>query len=265
MTEQDTFFTRGWVSFPFDSSIAAWARAIAPIAQRAMAQPDAHWRCDGTWFPGVNILPNDSQGGISKQNVPPLTGVPICFINNHLGLPKFHWDQGQISACTPGYPRQGDEETDAAFRYRMKRDAAHIDGFLRVMPGRRRRFSEGHAFILGIPLNATPPGASPFVIWEGSHAVVRRTLRDVYTGTPAQTWSDIDLTDVYQQMRKQIFDCCPRVEIQAQPGETYVVHRLALHGMAPWTASESVSPRIIAYFRPDPFPGCSPVWRIEHP
>ena len=54
-------------------------------------------------------------------------------------------------------------------------------------------------------------------------------------------------------MRKRIFDECERVEIIAAPGEAYIVHRLALHGVAPWRSAAVADPdgRVICYFRPE--------------
>ncbi len=49
----------------------------------------------------------------------------------------------------------------------------------------------------------------------------------------------------------------------------HMVHRLALHGIAPWREPEGGSrpdaKRMIAYFRPDVFPGRSPRWWLERP
>ena len=62
---------------------------------------------------------------------------------------------------------------------------------------------------------------------------------------------EIDLTDAYQAARRDCFDRLERVEIAARPGEAYLVHRLALHGVAPWLAGGE-GRRAVAYFRPDP-------------
>ena len=61
------------------------------------------------------------------------------------------------------------------------------------------------------------------------------------------------LTEVYHDLRNRIFAECERVEIVAAPGETYLVHRLALHGIAPWRsrAVADADGRIICYFRPE--------------
>jgi len=65
-------------------------------------------------------------------------------------------------------------------------------------------------------------------------------------------WGTVDLTDIYHQARKDCFEQCPRKIILAQPGESYVLHRLAMHGIAPWGVGAQAPPegRIVAYFRP---------------
>jgi hypothetical protein len=48
-----------------------------------------------------------------------------------------------------------------------------------------------------------------------------------------------------------VFEACPRVALTAKPGEAYVVHRLALHGCAPWQGgAQTEDGRMIIYFRP---------------
>ena len=112
---------------------------------------------------------------------------------------------------------------------------------------------ERHGFILGIPLTATDPGAAPLVVWEGSHEVLRAALVEAFEGRPPADWPDLDVTEIYQATRRRIFETCPRVAIHARPGEAYLVHRLALHGVAPWAEGANGPPegRMIAYFRPD--------------
>lgn len=256
--DRDAFFARGWIRFPADPSIAAWAAAARPATEALMAAPDAEYRCDGTWFPGVNILPNAGDGRL--ENGPALAGAPLDFVSEALALDGFVWDRAQVSACLPGYPRQGEEETDAAFRFRLNRDAAHVDGLLREKPARNRWLGETHGFILGIPLVDAAPSASPMTVWEGSHEIMRAAFRRAFDGVDPARWSEIDLTEIYQETRRSCFETCPRVEIPARFGESYLVHRLALHGVSPWRAPPDDPPRIIAYLRPDPFPGATPEW-----
>lgn len=258
------FFTRGWIRFPLDAEIADWAARAAPVAAATMDDPElrtAWLRCGGTWFAGVNALPNDATGAVPDAGIPPLAGAPVRFIAEVLGLAGFAWDRAQVSICLPGYPQPWDGETEAAFRYRRDRDAAHLDGLKRDAD-RRRRPDEMHGFILGLPLSDAAPDAAPFVVWEGSHEVMRAALRARLAGIPPEHWREADVTDAYVAARRAVFETCPRVEIAARPGEAYVAHRLLLHGVAPWTApAEGI--RMIAYFRPDPFPGTSPEWWLD--
>ncbi|MEL7174696.1 MAG: hypothetical protein AAFN05_17235 [Pseudomonadota bacterium] len=181
------------------------------------------------------------------------------FVVEVLNLPDMALDAAQISVCYPGYPRQGTEETEAAFRFRRDRDAAHVDGLIRQPPARRRWLGETHGFVLGIPLGDTAPGAAPLVVWEGSHEIMRDAFQARFAGIPPEAWAAEDITECYTEARRTCFEGCPRVEVSAALGGAYLVHRLALHGVAPWSGPET-EPRAIAYFRPDPFPGVPPDW-----
>jgi hypothetical protein len=231
-----------------------------------LADPEhrARWlRCGGTWFVGVNVFPNDVTGAVPASGVPPLAGAPVDFIAEHLDLPAIRWDQAQVSVCFPGYPRPSAGESAAAFRFRRDRDAAHVDAITRF-DGRRRRLGEAQAFILGVPLTDAPPDAAPLVVWEGSHEVMRRALRARLAHVPAERWAAEDLTETYVAARRECFETCRRVPVVARPGEAYLIHRLALHGVAPW-AADAVGERAVAYFRPDPFPGAAREWWPERP
>lgn len=262
----DRFFRRGWVRFPRETAVADWAAHALPIARGCIADPAlrARWlRCGGTWFAGVEAFPNDAAGAVPGAGVPPLAGAPVRFIADVLGLPDIAWDNAQVSACFPGYPRPSPGESAGAFRFRRDRDAAHVDGFKRF-DKRRRRLGERHAFILGIPLTEAPAGAAPLVVWEGSHEVIRRALRARLEGLPPARWSAEDVTETYVAARRECFARCRRVAVGASPGEAYLVHRLALHGVAPWSGAPA-GERAIAYFRPDPFPGAATDWWLERP
>ena len=263
------FLTKGWIRFPYDPKIAAWVDGARRVAEAISNDPAIRreWlRCDGTWFAGVNVFPNDATGAIPDQSVPQLNGTIIEFVRQELGLEAFDWDPAQISVCYPGYPKPWKGESDAAFRFRRDRDAAHVDGLRRTDPGRRRSPSETHAFILGIPLNPVPEGASPMVVYEGSHEIMRTAFKARLSTIPSEDWSSEDVTEAYIAARREAFDTCPRVTVTAQPGEAYLVHRLALHGVAPWTSKSSAATfRAIAYFRPDPMPGALPEWWLTKP
>ncbi len=252
MTRREQFFSRGWCSFTADPAIKSWVDFALPAARATLADPaQKDWmRYQGTWFAGVNALPNDTSGRLPDG--PPLAGEAIDFIASQLGLGQVNWDRAQVSICCPGYPRPMDGETEAQHGFRKNRDAAHVDGLRGSGQPRRRFLEEGHGFVLGIPMVAASPDASPFVIWEGSHEIMRRAFLSVLDTIPPAGWTAIDLTEVYQQARRQCFDQCARVEIHARPGETYLAHRLSLHGMAPWGEAASAGPdgRMICYFRP---------------
>lgn len=235
---------RGWVRFPSDPRLRDWARAASLRAEAALADPAlAHWhQCEGTWFVGVDALDNDARGAVGGV---PLAGAAIEAL---APLPALH--RAQLSAIFPGYPRPRRGEGDAAFRYRRDRDAAHVDGLLPEGAARRRHLREPHAWILGLPLTDTGPDAAPLVVWEGSHHLMRAAFARVFDGTDPEGWGEVDVTDAYQAARREVFATCRRVAVHARPGEAYVIHRLALHGVAPWAAAQG-PPRIIAYFRPE--------------
>ncbi|SLN22509.1 hypothetical protein PSA7680_00886 [Pseudoruegeria aquimaris] len=259
MSDRAGLRARGWLRFPADAALRAWAEAALPAARVAIHAPEnAHWhRHGGTWFAGVNALENDASGRIGGV---PLAGAAVEFIARHLGAPEA-WDKAQISAVLPGYPGRDAGESDAAHRFRLRRDAAHVDGLLPVGPRRRRKAAEPHAFILGIALNQAGPEASPLVVWEGSHEVIRAAFLEALDGVPQREWAEQDLTDIYQATRRRIFETCPRRCLPLRPGEAILLHRLALHGIAPWQAGAQAGAegRVIAYFRP-PMPGGVTAW-----
>lgn len=251
------FFTKGWCRFPFDPQLATWVAEARPQACTTVNDPEfAVWlRYGGTWFAGVNALANDTDGRVDT-NGSALIGMAIDFIARKLGLEvgrDFAWDRGQVSVCYPGYPQPMDGETDGAFRYRVKRDAAHLDGLHPVGAERRRHLNETHAFILGIPLTEADENASPLIVWDGSHEMIREAMLHCYEDVAPEHWVDLDVTDAYQTVRREIFKSCPRTIVQARPGECYLVHRLALHGVAPWgeDAKAEEDGRMIVYFRPE--------------
>ena len=226
----------GWQIIGPHPAIARWAATTLPVAEAAIAADPAGWRCGGTWHAGVDVLPNGPDGAMGGVPFPwaalPLTPLPL--------------HRGQISVIRAGYPQPWDGETPAAFGYRQTRDAAHLDGVLPVGADRRRMIKEPHAWILGIPLTASVQ--SPLVVWEGSHIIIRDALLTALHGHDPATWADIDVTDAYHAARRTIFATCRRVEVVATPGQATLIHRLCLHGMAPW--GQGTGDRMIAYFRP---------------
>lgn len=256
----EEYRTRGWTVFAYDVAIEAWAEACAPVAERLSNDPEhAHWwRCDGTWFAGVNVLPNDAHGGV-RGEVPPLSGTALSFIKQSLGFEGVAFDAAQISTVTPGYPALGEEDTEASWRYRVKRCAAHVDGLERSMPDRRRKLSETHGFLLGIPLSNASAEQGAFVVWEGSHEIMRAAFRERFADAPPEEWRSLDITEAYTEARKHVFETCMPFEIAPGLGSAYVMHPLALHGVAPWRSGEGPA-RAVAYFRPDPFGGDPQKW-----
>ncbi len=255
---------QGWCQFEYDPALMAWLQQILPAARATVTAPEnAQWhRCEGTWFTGVNVLPNDCDGALQSSD--PISGAAVRFIAEELELTDFCWDRGQISVCYPGYPRPKAGEYAAAFAYRRDRDAAHLDGLLPEGPDKRRHMREFAGFILGIPLVEASSNASPFVLWKGSHEIIREAFLRRFDGIEPQHWEDEDVTEIYQQTRRQIFAECRRVEVHVEPGECYLAHRLLLHGMAPWGegASAGQDGRMICYFRPP----CLTPWQwLNHP
>ncbi len=245
-------FERGWAKWPEDAALHDWLAKATPMAMASAADPEAQadWLdCEGTWFVGVDALPNGPDGAVAGSG--PLAGAAYDAARALHGDLPLH--RAQVSVIYPGYPRPREGEGDGAFRYRLRRDAAHVDGLLPIGPDRRRMLKERHAYILGLPMTACDEAASPLVIWEGSHEIMRAAFAGVLADLPEADWAETDLTEVYQAARREAFESCPRVAIPASPGEAYLIHRLALHGVAPWQEGAHAQPegRMIAYFRPE--------------
>lgn len=234
--------TRDWQRFAFDVDIARWAEAADKVATAVLADPAQadQYRYAKTWFVGVDALPNAEDGHVEGV---PLKGPVID------QLAHDHWHSAQLSVTFPGYPQPMDGESVGQHRFRTQRDAAHVDGLLPHGPARRRHLIEPHAFILGLPLNDSDQ--SPLVVWEGSADILRAAFRQALSDHTPEEWSQIDLTEPYQAARKHCFETCARVELSARPGEALLLHRLTLHGVAPWQDMRPFPQgRRIAYFRP---------------
>lgn len=232
----------GWRRVGPDPAIAAWAEAALPAARAALAAPGGDWRHGGTWFVGVDALPNAPDGSI--------LGTPFPW--GALPLPPEPLHRAQLSTTRPGYPQPDPGETEAAFRFRRNRAAAHLDGLLPVGPDRRRMVREPHAWILGLPLTEAGPEAAPLTVWEGSHRLIGPALARAMEGHPPGALADLDITEAYQAARAQAFATCRRIDLPARPGEGILLHRHLLHGVAPWAEGATAAPegRIIAYLRP---------------
>ena len=123
-----------------------------------------------------------------------------------------------------------------------------MDGLLPEGPQKRRHLREPHAFVVGIPLNDV--ASSPLVVWENSHRIMSAAFAQALNGHVPDTWGDLDVTEVYQAARKEVFESCERVEVVMRPGEVVLLHRHLIHGVAPWQGPEVPEGRQVAYFRP---------------
>ncbi len=229
----------GFILFDADPCVAKWAEAAKAVAEGITSDPGmlaANLRHAKTWFVGVDVLPNAADGSVAGV---PLKGPWEPHIPE---LPQHH---AQVSIIYPGYPRKDPEESDANHRFRINRDAAHVDGLLPEGLARRRFAREYHAYILGLPLNAV--SAAPTVVWRGSHRVMQAALAAA-VGT--QPIGSVDLTDAYHAARRQVFETCERVPLIAAPGQSYLIHRFALHGTAPWQGPDGPG-RMVAFLRPE--------------
>lgn len=236
----------GWARFPAEAATLAWVQAALPHAQAALSDPafaDMH-QCEGTWFVGLDALPNDAEGRVPGG--PALAGSAVEAARALGGMPPLH--RAQVSVTWPGYPKPRAGESEAAFRYRQRRDAAHVDGVLGVGTPKRRFVEEPHCWILGIALSDGAPEAAPLSVWEGSHLRMRAAFAAALAAAddPAQ----VDVTDIYTACRATCFEACTRRTLPLQAGEAVLLHPLLLHGVAPWTAADG-PPRMIAYFRPN--------------
>lgn len=221
-------------------ALTFWAQAAWPAAQAVLAAASpGDWRCGGTWFAGVDALPNDAAGAVAGGPALPWADLPLAAQPLH---------RAQLSAVRPGYPQPMAGETAAAFAFRRNRDAAHLDGLLPIGPDRARRVREPHGWILGIGLAGGAPGAAPTVVWPGSHRIVRAALAQALHPHPVQDWTNVNVTAAYQAARAHVFATCPRVELPLAPGQAVLMHRHLLHGMAPWGAGDGL--RAVAWFRP---------------
>lgn len=246
-----SWLAAGYQVFGPDPEVARWLRSAGPAALAAAGDPghQATWlRHGGTWFAGVNVLDNDGAGRVAGGAA--LRGLALAAAEAVAGpLPL---DKGQVSVTYPGYPRRDEGESDANHRYRKTRDAAHLDGLLPVGPNRRRMLKEPHAWILGLPVTECGAGAAPLVVWEGSHEIMRARLGAAFARHPETDWPELDLTEAYHAARRDVFETCQRMELHARPGEAMLLHRMVLHGVAPWQDGAEAPPegRAIVYFRP---------------
>lgn len=243
---------RGWEVFAAEPAVTDWLRAAGPAAieaSRDPAQREKWLRHGGTWFVGVDALPNRADGTVGDG--PPLGGRALEATIAVAGALPLH--RAQVSVTYPGYPRRDPGEGEAAHRFRRERDAAHLDGLLAMGPEKRRFLKEMHAFILGISATEAEPDAAPLVVWEGSHRIIRDTFAAAFGDVAPEDWRDIDVTETYKAARKQVFARCARRAVPLKRGEAVLAHRHAIHGVAPWAegAKAGRDGRATIYFRPE--------------
>ncbi len=223
--------------YPPDPRVARWAKAayeeMQTISENETVRAQ-NLRHGGTWFVGVDVLPNDFAGKVR--------GVPL---KGPWTLPELPLHRAQVSIVYPGYPKKDVDQSSANHAYRVTRKAAHVDGLLPVGPKRRRFPSEWHAFILGIPLDDTPQ--APTVVWRGSHKIVERELR---AAIGQNVPSKVDVTEAYHKARRAAFDTCEMVALDNQGvGSSFLLHRFVLHGTELWSEGPGKA-RMTAFFRP---------------
>ncbi len=243
------FAREGVVRLPATSASCAWASSAWAAAQPRIADPEwqAAWlRCEGTWFAGVDLLPNAPDGSVAGV---PLAG-PAFGLIDAMGLWPAQWHAAQVSVTYPGYPRAKEGESAGAARFRMTRDAAHVDGLLPEGQPPRRYLREPHTFILGIALVEALPEASPLVVWPGSHRAMGSAFASARGAAGSCNTASLDLTEPYKRARSDVFATHRRTEMPLAFGEAILLHRHMLHGIAPWRAPPRPEGRAVAYFRP---------------
>ena len=230
----------GFVTFGSDPRVLRWARAAYQRTLELTADKavfDAQMRHQRTWFVGVDTLDNDVNGTVGS--------VPL---DGPWNVPKLPLHHAQVSIVYAGYPQKDLDESEVNHRYRLNRRAAHVDGLLPVGPDKRRYAQEAHAYILGLPLNEV--SAAPTVVWKGSHHIMKRALVDaIGDHMPA----DVDITNVYQAARREVFERCEMVPIICKVGGSFLLDRFALHGTECWDPSHVPveEGRMIAFLRPE--------------
>lgn len=247
----------GWVKFCSDKRLLNWLDSLQKNCDIDSLYPrhDYHhlWRCDGTWFVGVDTIPNDHHG-IVRQSLP-LDGSIIDFIKQHLWQ-RPQWHRGQLSVCFPEYPKKGDEDTLKSWQFRIKHHAAHCDGIHGIgkftNDQKKSRFlKEHHRFILAIPLDNITQHNAPMMLWQESHRLIQKMLCDVFANMLTCEWQNYDITKIYQHCRRHILETITPIAMTANYGDAYLLHRHLLHGIKSWDrANHEAKIRRIIYFRP---------------
>ena len=231
----------GFVVFEPTEQVTRWATSAHLAACDVSNDPDQRvkWlRHGGTWFVGVDALPNLADGSIE--------GVDLSGPWDDIVKRPKTWHRAQVSVVFEGYPKKDPHDSEAVHRFRIDRCGAHVDG-LHLEAG-RRIVREPHAFILGLPLNQS--NACPLVVWRGSHLIMRAALAgEIGFGDPR----GVDVTNAYTLARRAVFDTCEAVKVPLIVGQSVLLDRFAVHGVAPWMRGMTSPPqgRMVAYFRPE--------------
>ena len=145
-----------------------------------------------------------------------------------------------------------DGESLNSFKYRKNRFNAHVDDLLPVGIAKRRYARRYHAFILGTPLVDYNEFATPVVVWESSNKIMHACLSIQLIKLKADFWKNEDISGIYNEARQEIFSKCKPQIVTVPVGGSYLIHRLALHGVMPWAENGKSGDggRIIAHFRP---------------
>ena len=248
----DSFDQNSWVVFDQDKAMVDWANEARKSVKKNLSSKvidKKQLRCGDTWFVGVNFLENNWSGTIG--NVAFNGGAVKAILQRYKELFD-EWDKAQVSICFQGYPKKNESETEASFNYRKTHFGAHVDGILPVGKPKRRYAKEHHSFIFGVPLVHYNDSAAPIVVWEGSHHIIRNFLVKKLSSTPSNLWEHEDITKIYNEARREVFLKCKQKQIVVPVGGSYLLHRLALHGVLPWgeKGDSDKEGRMIAYFRP---------------
>ncbi|OUD10626.1 hypothetical protein BVC71_03800 [Marivivens niveibacter] len=233
----------GFIQFDKTPEMTAWAKAANAAADAVLADPaqQAKWLRHGqTWFVGVDALPTDEKGAID--------GVPLRGPWDGM-VPGLPLHPAQLSVIYKGYPRKDADESDKAHKYRLARDAAHLDGLLAEGPEKRRHLREPHAYITAVAVNDCTQ--APLVVWPGSEEIMREAFTVAFAGMPPSMWPDIDVTEIYADARAEVFECCERVELPMTAGQSVLLDRMVIHGTAPDAKNKvPAAGRRMAFFRP---------------
>ena len=259
------FYKNGWCFLDSDIENYQWIEATKVNILNKFEQKEfniSDFRSGSTWFAGVNFLDNGSEGDINGAS---FSSELWSEIYGKFGHGIKYWDTAQVSIFWKGYPKKDQSETEKAFKYRLKKYSAHVDGLIPIGSKKRRFAKEFHAFILGIPIMNNRIDSAPLVVWEGSHIIFRNLFRKLYTGLSKKKVSKLDVTEIYQKYRRKVFSTCTFRKVVSQKNQPYILDRHLLHGVIPWNETVNISPmsyqndvfrlnpmfgRIVVYFRP---------------